>query len=203
MATLGSGGVEGWRGGGERAGLRILDQTSGRSVAERIHKGLESNGEHPTQKPKSPHQLEYIARLLNVHKNELPGFIKKLTNEEAKAAIVILQHLTDKLINFPSASTDAATGAAALAAASTTAGAAGPSAAHAAQAAHARTARPTHPFALLMDQLDKMDSTTGIPMVRRDGAGNARGVCLTGWMVTLGMAVHRIRLIPDVEVPLG
>eukprot|EP00798_Chlamydomonas_sp_ICE-L_P010489 gene10489-8455_t len=43
-------------------------------------------------------------------------------------------------------------------------------------------------FALLKDQLDKIDSTTGIPMVRRDRAGNARGISLTGWMATLGMA---------------
>eukprot|EP00798_Chlamydomonas_sp_ICE-L_P007626 gene7626-784_t len=81
--------------GDERAGWRILDQGSRQWVAQWIHEGLESNGEHPTQRPMTSDQHEYIARMLNVHEDELPDFIKRLTNEEAKAAIVILQHLTD------------------------------------------------------------------------------------------------------------
>eukprot|EP00798_Chlamydomonas_sp_ICE-L_P016762 gene16762-23035_t len=44
-------------------------------------------------------------------------------------------------------------------------------------------------FAMLKNQLDKIDATTRNSPVRRESvAGNARGISLTGWMATLGMA---------------
>mmetsp|Transcript_34914 Transcript_34914/g.77608 ORF Transcript_34914/g.77608 Transcript_34914/m.77608 type:complete len:994 (-) Transcript_34914:752-3733(-) len=43
-------------------------------------------------------------------------------------------------------------------------------------------------FALLKDQLDKIEMTTGLPMTTRDRKGSAQGISLTGWVAMLGMA---------------
>lgn len=43
-------------------------------------------------------------------------------------------------------------------------------------------------FALLTDQLAKIELTTGLPTVTRDRRGQAQGVSLTGWMAMLGMS---------------
>lgn len=70
-------------------------------------------------------------------------------------------------------------------------------------------------FALLKDQLDKIDTATGLPLVSRDRRGEAQGVSLTGWMAVLGMTAmvvlvsfgaftvyKRMRGIPDRDYTL-
>ncbi|KAG2452551.1 hypothetical protein HYH02_002788 [Chlamydomonas schloesseri] len=50
-------------------------------------------------------------------------------------------------------------------------------------------------FALLKDQLEKIEVNTGIPTVTRDRKGNAQGVSLTGWMAMLGMTALIVLVI--------
>lgn len=42
-------------------------------------------------------------------------------------------------------------------------------------------------FALLQNQLERIEITTGLPLVSRDQKGVAQGISLTGWMAMLGI----------------
>lgn len=70
-------------------------------------------------------------------------------------------------------------------------------------------------FALLKSQLEKIESTTGVPLIQRDTRGAAQGISLTGWMAMLGMTAlvvlvifgayagyKRFRGIPDKDYTL-
>lgn len=53
-------------------------------------------------------------------------------------------------------------------------------------------------FALLKDQLEAIEVTTGLPTIYRDRRGNAQGVSLTGWMAMLGMTALIVLIISGV-----
>lgn len=70
-------------------------------------------------------------------------------------------------------------------------------------------------FALLKDQLEKIETVTGIQTVTRDRGGEAQGVSLTGWMALFGIsamivlvtyglftAYKRFRGVPDRDYTL-
>lgn len=70
-------------------------------------------------------------------------------------------------------------------------------------------------FALLKDQLEKIEGATGLQTVTRDKRGEAQGVSLTGWMALLGIsamivlvtfgmytAYKRFRGVPDRDYTL-
>lgn len=50
-------------------------------------------------------------------------------------------------------------------------------------------------YALLKDQLERVEIVTGLPVVKRDSRGNTQGVSLTGWMAMLGMTAMIVLVI--------